>query len=118
MTPSKDTGGFTKTILKQKEVPGYDSSNYRCCRVYAPSSTLPGVDSVQIPVSLVFHKALVGGSKGQQLPQKAPVLMSGYGECVVVLYCVVLWYCVMLCCGIVLCWCCTPVMHVRLVVAV
>lgn len=88
MTPAKHSHDFSKTILKQKEVPGYVSNNYRCCRIFAPSSTVTsdGVE-VMIPISLVFHKSLVekkeeGAWKESMLPQGVPVLMSGYGKSV------------------------------------
>ena len=82
MIPTDDAKGFSKTILKQKEVPGYDSSSYRCCRIFAPSNTSSSNEaSVMIPISLVFHKSLVDTSKASDgnLPRNASVLMSGYG---------------------------------------
>lgn len=88
MTPTvtaEGSGDFTREILKQKEVPGYDSQNYRCCRIFAPSNTINsggggGEDAVMIPISLVYHKSLLEGREAGGLPRQAPVLMSGYGE--------------------------------------
>ena len=91
MIPTEEiSDDFSRTIRKQKEVPGYNARNYRCCRIYAPSNTVRGgsdSESVMIPISLVFHKSLVerpreggGEAKAGGLPRQAPVLMSGYGE--------------------------------------
>ena len=76
-------GCFSKIVLKQKEVPGYDSDNYRCRRVFAPSLSSSGCKSdVMIPISLVYHKSLVqsSGNGESRLPFKAPLLMCGYGD--------------------------------------
>ena len=61
------TGG-TK-ILKEKEVPGYDRSNYSYVRTEATAS-----DGRRIPISLVFLKELHPFSRTN------PLLLYGYGS--------------------------------------
>ena len=71
------SGLFSKQVLKQKEVPGYDPEQYKCCRLYAPSTE----DGVSIPISIVFHKSLLPkGDSSSGLPQNVPLLMNGYGN--------------------------------------
>jgi oligopeptidase B len=56
------------SLLKEKEVPGYDSSQYVSERVFATSS-----DGKQIPISLVYKKGLKKDSS-------APLFVYGYGS--------------------------------------
>lgn len=63
-----------RTLLREKEVPGYDRSLYHTMRVFAPSNH---TSNCTIPISLVYHKDLL--SEGQLVPVNVPVLMNGYG---------------------------------------
>jgi oligopeptidase B len=64
-----------RTVLREKEVPGYDRSLYRTVRTMASSGHSP---DVMIPISLVYHRDLLAA--GQEVPANAPVLMNGYGS--------------------------------------
>ena len=55
-------------LLKQIEVPGYDSTRYEMQRLFATAT-----DGTRVPVSLVYRKGLV--RDGQ-----APLLLGGYGS--------------------------------------
>jgi oligopeptidase B len=59
----------TRTVLKEKEVPNYEPTNYRSSRIEATAS-----DGRKIPMSLVFHK--------DAAPTDAtrPLLLYGYGS--------------------------------------
>jgi oligopeptidase B len=58
VTPSStfdcDLTTGTLTLIKQKEVPGYDPSLYKCERVFATAS-----DGTQVPISLVYKGEVV-----------------------------------------------------------
>lgn len=85
-----DVKSGAQTILKQYEVPGYDSSLYATERLEAVST-----DGVRIPISLVYRKDFVHPqrqqSQGQSVQQpengvndavhvSRPVLLYGYGS--------------------------------------
>lgn len=55
-------------LLKEKEVPGYKSSNYSSERVFATAA-----DGVKIPISLVYKN-------GTKKDGKAPLFVYGYGS--------------------------------------
>jgi oligopeptidase B len=57
-----------RKLLKQTEVPGYDSSQYQSERVWATAN-----DGVNVPISLVSRK-------GVSRDGKAPLLLNGYGS--------------------------------------
>ena len=59
------TGG--RTLLKRREVPGYDPADYRTERVEAPAR-----DGTAIPVTLAYHVST-------PLDGTAPCLLYGYG---------------------------------------
>jgi oligopeptidase B len=56
------------TLLKEKEVPGYDSSQYLTERIFIKAR-----DGVKVPVSIVYHK-------GFKKDSSAPLLIYGYGS--------------------------------------
>lgn len=56
-----------RTLLKQREVPGYDPSKYASERFFATAS-----DGARVPVSVVYKK-------GVPLDGSAPFLLEGYG---------------------------------------
>ncbi|MGE0404832.1 MAG: S9 family peptidase [Candidatus Korobacteraceae bacterium] len=56
------------TLLKQQEVPGYDSSQYQSERLWAAAS-----DGRQIPISVVYRK-------GFQQNGRQPLLLNAYGS--------------------------------------
>lgn len=55
-------------LLKEKEVPGYKSSNYSSERVFATA-----IDGTKIPISLVYKK-------GMKKDGSAPLFVYGYGS--------------------------------------
>jgi hypothetical protein len=79
----------TLKLVKQKEVPNYDPSLYTTARMEVTAS-----DGAIVPISLVFHKALLEGSGGSgdgsgsdssssradplRLPKPAPLHLYGY----------------------------------------
>lgn len=64
-----DTSKRSLKLLKQQEVIGdFDSANYRTERLYATAR-----DSVQVPISIVYHKDF-------KRDGQAPLLMYGYGS--------------------------------------
>jgi len=62
-----DVATGTSTLLKQREVPGFDPSRYGCER-----RTIPSADGTPIPVSLLFRH-------NPPVPRPAPLLLTGYG---------------------------------------
>ncbi|CAM9668454.1 unnamed protein product, partial [Hapterophycus canaliculatus] len=61
-----------RTLLKEKEVPGYDRSMYTCERTTAKTR-----DGVEVPMSMVFRKDVYpDGLAGKQ----APCMLYGYGS--------------------------------------
>jgi oligopeptidase B len=72
MTPASvfayDMEKGTSTLLKQKEVPGYDRSKYQVEQVYATAA-----DGVKIPISVLYLK-------GAKLDGKGPLYLYGYGS--------------------------------------
>ena len=56
-------------VLKQKEVPNYDPTQYRSSRITATAS-----DGTQIPMSLVYHKSATPDGTPR------PLLLYGYGS--------------------------------------
>lgn len=63
-----DIGKKESTLLKEKEIPGYDSKEYVSERVFAPAK-----DGSKIPVSIVYKKGLKKDSS-------APLFVYGYGS--------------------------------------
>ena len=75
----------TLNLVKQKEVPNYDPSLYTTARLEVAAS-----DGALVPISLVFHKALLeggenadsssggdGGNRPVKLPKPAPLHLYG-----------------------------------------
>eukprot|EP00903_Cladosiphon_okamuranus_P021564 g19826.t1 len=61
-----------RTLLKEKEVPGYDRSMYTCER-----TAVKARDGVEVPMSMVYRKDLYpDGLAGK----KAPCMLYGYGS--------------------------------------
>src|ERR1700674_4334856 len=56
------------TLLKQKEVPGYDRTKYQVEQIYAPAS-----DGVKVPISVVHLK-------GAKMDGTGPMYLAGYGS--------------------------------------
>ncbi|CAM9371202.1 unnamed protein product, partial [Chrysoparadoxa australica] len=65
-----DTGA--RTLLKEKEVPGYLPSNYECTRVDAMAA-----DGTSIPISMVYSKAIYPSGI---LGTEAAMMLYGYGS--------------------------------------
>jgi oligopeptidase B len=72
MTPasvfSYDMEKGTSTLLKQKEVPGYDRNKYQVVQVYATAA-----DGVKIPISILY-------AKSAKLDGKEPLYLYAYGS--------------------------------------
>ncbi|CAB1098468.1 unnamed protein product [Ectocarpus sp. CCAP 1310/34] len=67
-----DMDSKARTLLKEKEVPGYDRSMYECERTVAKAR-----DGVEVPMSIVYRKdAHPDGLAGA----KAPCMLYGYGS--------------------------------------
>ncbi|CAM9523634.1 unnamed protein product, partial [Ectocarpus sp. 13 AM-2016] len=67
-----DMESKARTLLKEKEVPGYDRSMYECERTVAKAR-----DGVEVPMSIVYRKdAYPDGLAGA----KAPCMLYGYGS--------------------------------------
>ncbi|CAN0085230.1 unnamed protein product, partial [Ectocarpus sp. 12 AP-2014] len=67
-----DMDSKARTLLKEKEVPGYDRSMYECERTVAKAR-----DGVEVPMSIVYRKdAYPDGLAGA----KAPCMLYGYGS--------------------------------------
>ena len=58
----------TSTLLKQKEVPGYDRTKYQVEQIYAPAA-----DGAKVPVSVLYLK-------GTKLDGKEALYLYGYGS--------------------------------------
>jgi oligopeptidase B len=63
-----DMANGQSTLLKQKEVPGYNRGRYQVEQIYA---TAP--DGVKIPISVVHLK-------GAKMDGKGPIYLTGYGS--------------------------------------
>ena len=63
-----DMGAHTRNLLKQTEVPGYDSSLYTSQRIFARAA-----DGARIPIDVVYKK-------GVRHDGAAPLLLYGYGS--------------------------------------
>ena len=63
-----DMSSKKRTLVKQKNVPNYDPSQYETARIY--TSTW---DKTQVPISLVWRK-------GARANGPAPLLLEGYGS--------------------------------------
>jgi oligopeptidase B len=72
MTPASvyayDMATEKSTLLKQKEVPGYDRSKYQVVQIYATAA-----DGVKIPISVLYSKAA-------KIDGTAPLYLYGYGS--------------------------------------
>jgi oligopeptidase B len=70
---SQPNEASTRTVLKQKVVPGYDPNLYSCDRI-----TVTARDGTEIPVSMVYQsKVMEGFSEGAE---SVPVHLYGYGS--------------------------------------
>ncbi|CAN0370281.1 unnamed protein product, partial [Scytosiphon promiscuus] len=70
--PSRRPWDRARTLLKEKEVPGYDRSMYTCERTAAKTR-----DGVEVPMSIVYRKDVYpDGLAGKQ----APCMLYGYGS--------------------------------------
>jgi oligopeptidase B len=63
-----DMGTGKSTLLKQKEVPGYDRTKYQVEQIYARAS-----DGVKVPISVVHLK-------GAKLDGTGPLYLTAYGS--------------------------------------
>jgi len=75
-------GDEKQHLLKQVDVPNYDSSSYRTCRI-----SLPAQDGLSVPVSLVFKASLLADPQQSLEAGQMPVfskpnacLLYGYGS--------------------------------------
>jgi oligopeptidase B len=62
-----DLASGERTLVKEREVPGYDRSRFEARRIFAAAA-----DGAQVPISLVFER-------GHEADGPRPLLLYGYG---------------------------------------
>ena len=63
-----DMAAKTRALIKQQEVPGYESSSYESSRIWVTAR-----DGTKVPVALVYRK-------GTKMDGSAPMLLYAYGS--------------------------------------